>query len=54
MEFNMDKLKLCADGASWCVIISTIAGWLPPIAALASLIWTGIQVYSWWKSRKVK
>ena len=48
----MDKLKLCADGASWCVIIATIAQWLPYWAAAASLVWTLIQIYTWWKGKK--
>lgn len=33
------------DLASISTTVATIAGWLPAIAALASLIWTGIRIY---------
>ena len=49
----MKILKLCADGASWCVIVSTILGWLPYAAALVAIIWNSIQIYTWWKNRKI-
>ena len=48
----MKILKLCADGASWCAVIGTIAGWLPPIAAALAIIWTSIQIYTWFKNKK--
>jgi hypothetical protein len=29
-----------------------LTGWLPPIAAIFSIIWTGIQVYEWWSRKR--
>ena len=37
--------KTFLDAASISTTIAAIAGWLPAIAALASLIWTGIRIY---------
>lgn len=34
-----------AEAASFASIVGSIAGWLPPIAALFGIIWTGIQIY---------
>jgi hypothetical protein len=47
----MEKLKLCVDGASWCVIGATFMGYLPAIAAALAIIWNAIQIISWWKNR---
>lgn len=33
------------DGAAVGVTIATLAGWLPAIAALFTIIWTGIRIY---------
>jgi hypothetical protein len=32
--------------------VATIAGWLPPIAALVSIVWGSLQIYSWFEKRK--
>ena len=47
----MEKIKYTLDAAAIANVIATIVGWLPAIAALLSVIWTGIQIYSWWKSK---
>lgn len=41
----MDHLKHVVDAASIGAVIATLAGWLPQIAALASLVWTVIRIY---------
>jgi hypothetical protein len=45
----MDQLKHILDGASILAAIVTIAGWitsaLPPLAALASILWICFQFY---------
>lgn len=41
----MDHIKHIADGISFGVAITTLAGWLPPIAALVSILWIGFQFY---------
>lgn len=45
-------VKYTADAVSWGIIGATLAKILPPIAALASLIWTCIQVYEWYKKKR--
>lgn len=34
----------CLDAASIGTMLATLAGWLPELAALASLIWTCIRI----------
>ena len=46
-----DQAKAWVDSSSWWVVISSLVGWLPQWAALASIIWTGIQMYDWYKSK---
>lgn len=40
-----ERLKHVIDMASIGTVISTLAGWLPSMAAMASLIWTVIRIY---------
>lgn len=40
-----EHIKAAADGLSIGTVLATLFGWLPQIAALASLIWTGIRIY---------
>lgn len=44
--------KLVGDFSSVSVAVSTLIGLLPPIAALFTIVWTGIQIYEWYKKRK--
>ena len=52
--------KSTGDIVSISTVIATLAGWLPALAALASLVWTAIRIYEtdtvqkWVKSRKAK
>jgi hypothetical protein len=39
-----ESLKTTLDVASVGVVVSTIATWLPPIAALLSIIWTTLRI----------
>lgn len=41
----MDELRHFLDGVSIIATIATLAGWLPPLAALASIIWICFQFY---------
>jgi hypothetical protein len=38
-------LKPLIDGASLAAVVSTLAGWLPAIAAAFSIVWTAIRIY---------
>lgn len=40
-----EQVKSWLDATSIAIVLGTIAQWLPAIAALASLIWTGIRIY---------
>lgn len=48
---TMDQIKLACDGASLCVAFAALAKVLPPVAALFSIVWTCIQVYTFFKNR---
>lgn len=41
----MNEPKTVLDVASVGTAFATLAGWLPALAALASLIWTAIRIY---------
>lgn len=42
---QVQQLRIVGDGLSISTVVATLAGWLPAIAALASLIWTAIRIY---------
>lgn len=50
----LDTPKQAADVLSLGATIGTLAGVLPYLAALASLIWTCIRIYEWVQYRKEK
>jgi hypothetical protein len=45
MNHLSEKVKLFLDGLSLTTAIASLAAWLPPLAALASLVWTLIRIY---------
>ena len=40
-----EPTKTVLDGLSVATVLASLAAWLPPLAALASLVWTGIRIY---------
>lgn len=42
---NQEAAKLITDGLSVVTVIGTLAGLLPAVAALFTIIWTGIRIY---------
>ncbi|MDP3909041.1 MAG: hypothetical protein Q8Q14_01500 [Gemmatimonadales bacterium] len=40
-----DYIKTWIDWAAVGTAITTVAGWLPPLAALFSIAWLGWQMY---------
>lgn len=40
-----DTVKHIADAASVVTVIGTLAGILPAVAALFTIVWTGIRIY---------
>jgi hypothetical protein len=39
-----EQLKQVGDVVSVGTVVATIAGWLPAVAALVTIIWTGIRI----------
>jgi hypothetical protein len=38
-------LKHAIDSASIVTVLGTLAGWLPSIAALLTIVWTALRIY---------
>lgn len=51
MTSSEETLKHVIDGFSVGTVVATIAGWLPAIAALFTVIWTAIRI---WETRTVQ
>lgn len=39
-----ETVKHIIDWASIATTVATVAGWLPPLAALMSIVWLGMQM----------
>lgn len=42
---QQEHLKTVGDALSVGTVVATFAGWLPAIAALVTIIWTGIRIF---------
>ena len=40
-----ENLKHAMDGISLGTVVATLAGWLPHIAALLTIVWTALRIY---------
>lgn len=40
-----DTASRVMDTLSVTTVVATLAGWLPSMAALVTIIWTGIRIY---------
>lgn len=49
----MHNLKLCCDGVAISAAFAALVGWLPPLAAAASLLYTLLLTYDWLKKHRV-
>lgn len=45
MHMATESTKTLVDGLSVVTVIGTIGDVLPPLAALFTLVWTGIRIY---------
>lgn len=45
MTNTQEQIKIIGDAGALGVTITTFLGWLPHIAAAASIIWTVIRIY---------
>ena len=50
----MQTVKYCLDWAAVGTAIAVVANWLPPLAALFSIIWLGMQMYDWIAHKRKK
>lgn len=48
---NHDHVKHIADISSLAVAMATVAQWLPPIAAIFSIVWSTMQMIGWIKRK---
>lgn len=48
----LQTIKYTADLAAGATAFATVAGWLPPLAALCSIIWFCLQMYGWYSKRQ--
>ncbi|WP_164521278.1 MULTISPECIES: hypothetical protein [Sphingomonas] len=46
-----EAVKASADVISGAIAVATLASWLPPIAAVFTIAWTAIQIFSWIEAR---
>ena len=44
-QHQTELLKSAVDGASILTVIGTLSEFLPPLAALFTVIWTAIRIY---------
>ena len=42
---NHHALRYTLDFLSIGGVVATLAGWLPPVAALLSIVWLSMQIY---------
>lgn len=45
MTDNHDVTKTMLDAVSVVTVVGTIMQWLPAVAAVFTIIWTGIRIY---------
>ena len=50
MTFS-DDIKHAVDGVSVGTLVATLAGWLPSIASLLTIVWLALRI---WESETVK
>lgn len=43
--------KTLIDTAAASTTLLTMAAWLPPAAAFFTIVWTGIRIYEWYKTK---
>lgn len=54
MDHISSFLKHLLDASAIATMIATLVSWLPAIAALLSIVWTGLRIYEWFEVRRAK
>lgn len=52
MSQKAENMKHVADACSYGIGAACVMEWLPPVAALLSIIWLGIQIFDYVKKKK--
>ena len=47
-----EQLKAAGDALSLATVLGSLASILPPIAALLTIVWTGLRIYEWFENRR--
>jgi hypothetical protein len=47
-----EETKQAVDVVAASTTLLTVGAWLPPAAALLTIVWTGIRIYEWYISKK--
>lgn len=48
-----ESIKSYLDWVAMGNVVATVMGFLPHIAALLTIVWTGIRIYEYFKTKKV-
>jgi hypothetical protein len=51
MNHLSEQSKHVVDGLSVATVLGALTAWLPPLAALFTIIWTGIRI---WETKTVQ
>lgn len=51
MNQHTDAVRHSIDMLSAAAIVSSLAGYLPPMAALLGIIWYVLQIFGWFEKR---
>ena len=51
MEYISNNAKHIVDVASVVTVLGTLTAWLPPLAALVSIIWTSLRIWEMWTGK---
>lgn len=54
MNEHEPTIRHAADVLSATAIVTSIIGWLPPVAAVLGIIWYVLQIYGWFEKRFAK
>jgi len=48
----MNEVKVAGDVVAGGITIGTLAGWLPHVAALISIVYGILRIYEWFEKRR--
>jgi len=53
MTHISEHTKYIVDTISLTTVVGTLTAWLPPIAALLSIIWTSLRIYEMLSGKEI-